>query len=324
MTSVRCPDERGNAPVNSFFHARRFADASARTVVAPNTDTLYSIAHLDLGKGPVTIGHPNMGRRYYSFELLDPYTNVIDIPGPAGGRAEGGGVRHPLDREAGQEPQAGRRPRDRVRVSARLGDREDARHRPQGPAPRLQDHVALLADAPERRAADVLRALQAGRAGRVPDPDRRRRGSSPPSTRRSPRTRRRAATTRCSPRSRRSASAPASRRRTPASTRRSARRSMTVSPRGPRPCRAARGCAPTPAPSRPRAGSCRPPTSATTAPITRRGRSSPCSGSGRTLRSRRSTRPDSPTRPGSSTTAPTTTGSRSSPGKSRRRSTSGR
>ncbi len=81
MTSVKCPTDHGEAPVNTFSHAGGFADASARTVVAPNTDTLYSIAHLDLGKGPMLISHPDMDKRYYSFELLDPYTNVIDIPG---------------------------------------------------------------------------------------------------------------------------------------------------------------------------------------------------------------------------------------------------
>src|ERR1044072_2135251 len=81
MTSVRCPDDKGDAPVNSFSNAGGFADADARTGVAPNTDTLYSIAHLDLKKGPVVLSHPDMGKRYYSFELLDPYTNVIDIPG---------------------------------------------------------------------------------------------------------------------------------------------------------------------------------------------------------------------------------------------------
>jgi hypothetical protein len=89
MTSVRCPDGRGDAPVNSFSNAKGFADAAARTVVAPNTDTLYSIAHLDLGKGPIVLSHPRMGKRYYSFELLDPYTNVIDIPGL---REDGGGA----------------------------------------------------------------------------------------------------------------------------------------------------------------------------------------------------------------------------------------
>jgi hypothetical protein len=89
MTSVRCPDERGDAPVNTFSNVPRFADASARTVVAPNTDTLYSIAHLDLGRGPLVLSHPRMGRRYFSFAMLDPYTNVIATPGTRedGGRA---------------------------------------------------------------------------------------------------------------------------------------------------------------------------------------------------------------------------------------------
>src|SRR5262245_53540284 len=81
QTSVRCPDGRGNAPVNSFSNAQGFATASDRTVVAPNTDTLYSLAHLDLARGPIVLRHPDMGKRYYSFELVDPYTNVIAIPG---------------------------------------------------------------------------------------------------------------------------------------------------------------------------------------------------------------------------------------------------
>jgi hypothetical protein len=81
QTSVACPDHAGNAPVNSFSNAKQFPSPDDRTVVAPNTDTLYSIAHLDLGKGPIVLRHPNMGNRYFSFELLDPYTNVIDFVG---------------------------------------------------------------------------------------------------------------------------------------------------------------------------------------------------------------------------------------------------
>lgn len=80
-TSVRCPDQRGDAPVNSFSNAAQFANPSARTIVAPNVDTLYSIAHLDLGSGPVVLSHPSMGHRYFVFELLDPYTNVIGYIG---------------------------------------------------------------------------------------------------------------------------------------------------------------------------------------------------------------------------------------------------
>jgi hypothetical protein len=80
-TSVRAPDRHGNAPVNTFNNAYRLANPSDRTVVAPNFDTVYSIAQLDLGKGPVVLSHPDMGNRYFTFELLDPYTNVIGYIG---------------------------------------------------------------------------------------------------------------------------------------------------------------------------------------------------------------------------------------------------
>jgi hypothetical protein len=80
-TSVPRPDHKGDAPVNTFSHADRFARPSDRTVVAPNVDTLYSIAQLDLGKGPIVLQHPDMGRRYFTFELVDPYTNVTGYVG---------------------------------------------------------------------------------------------------------------------------------------------------------------------------------------------------------------------------------------------------
>jgi hypothetical protein len=80
-TSVRCPDGEGNAPVNAISNARGFATPADRTVVAPNVDTLYSIAHLDLGRGPVVLSHPDLGRRYVVFQLLDPYTNTIGYVG---------------------------------------------------------------------------------------------------------------------------------------------------------------------------------------------------------------------------------------------------
>lgn len=81
MTSVHAPDGRGNAPVNVLANARAFARPNDRTVVAPNHDTLYSLAQLDLGKGPIVLSHPDMGRRYFDFEFVDPYTNVIGYVG---------------------------------------------------------------------------------------------------------------------------------------------------------------------------------------------------------------------------------------------------
>lgn len=81
MTSVPCPDGHGNAPVNHLANAAKFATPADRTVVAPNTDTLYSLAQLDLGKGPVVLRHPDMGGRFFDFELVDPWTNVIGYVG---------------------------------------------------------------------------------------------------------------------------------------------------------------------------------------------------------------------------------------------------
>ena len=39
-----------HAPINQFVHYRAFPDASNRTVVGFNVDTLYSMAQLDLSK----------------------------------------------------------------------------------------------------------------------------------------------------------------------------------------------------------------------------------------------------------------------------------
>ena len=108
QTSVRCPDQAGNAPVNSFSNARGFPRPVDRTVVAPNTDTLYSIAHLDLRRGPIILSHPKMGKRYYSFELLEPFTNVIDIPGT---RQNGGAAGKFVIRWTGQKKKGKHRAR---------------------------------------------------------------------------------------------------------------------------------------------------------------------------------------------------------------------
>ena len=81
MTSVKAPDGNGNAPINALANARAFARPSDRTVVAPNHDTLYSLAQLDLAKGPIVLSHPDMGSRYYDFEFVDPYTNVLGYIG---------------------------------------------------------------------------------------------------------------------------------------------------------------------------------------------------------------------------------------------------
>jgi hypothetical protein len=57
------------APLNHFFHARTLTDASSRDGGAPNQDTLYSMAWVDVSKEPIILSHPDMGNRYFTFEL---------------------------------------------------------------------------------------------------------------------------------------------------------------------------------------------------------------------------------------------------------------
>jgi hypothetical protein len=84
-TSVNVPDGAGAGPVNQFSNVRRLTDPSDRTVVAPNHDTLYSIAWLKLEPQPIVVHMPAV-KRFVVFELLDPYTNNFALIGSVGRR----------------------------------------------------------------------------------------------------------------------------------------------------------------------------------------------------------------------------------------------
>ena len=74
-TSVNVPDGLGHGRTNEFSHVRKLARASEHTVVAPNNDTLYSMAWLDLSKEPQVLHAPAIHNRFWEFELVDPWTN---------------------------------------------------------------------------------------------------------------------------------------------------------------------------------------------------------------------------------------------------------
>jgi hypothetical protein len=88
-TSVSRSDGKGDAPVNRFSHARKLADAEARDVVAPNHDTLYSIAWLDLSVHPEILHVPRMNR-FFVFELVSPWTENFRNISTATGNQKGG------------------------------------------------------------------------------------------------------------------------------------------------------------------------------------------------------------------------------------------
>lgn len=80
MTNVASPQTQA-APMGQFANIPVFPDASFKTVTAPNADTLYSAAWLDLAKGPYVLHVPDEHGRYYLMPMLDAWTNVFASPG---------------------------------------------------------------------------------------------------------------------------------------------------------------------------------------------------------------------------------------------------
>jgi len=68
-------------PMGQFVKARQYPDASFRDVTAPNADTLYTLAWIDVGKEPWVLSLPDMKDRYFLFPMLDGWTNVFQVPG---------------------------------------------------------------------------------------------------------------------------------------------------------------------------------------------------------------------------------------------------
>ncbi len=69
------------APLNHFWHLRDLADANYRDGGSPNYDTLYSVAWLDVTEEPVILSHPDMGGRYFTFEIASMTSDNFDYVG---------------------------------------------------------------------------------------------------------------------------------------------------------------------------------------------------------------------------------------------------
>ena len=76
----------GRAPINQFNHAQKLADASFRTVVTPNVDTVYSQAWLDIREEPMIFVLPETDR-FCNIQLLDAWTNTAAVLDKAGAYA---------------------------------------------------------------------------------------------------------------------------------------------------------------------------------------------------------------------------------------------
>ncbi|MGI1662976.1 DUF1254 domain-containing protein [Palleronia sp. KMU-117] len=89
MTNVAAAEET-RAPMGTLLKVRSYPDATYRDVTAPNADTLYTTAWLDVGDEPWVLHQPDMGDRYFLLPMLDGWTEVFAVPGS---RTTGGGAK---------------------------------------------------------------------------------------------------------------------------------------------------------------------------------------------------------------------------------------
>jgi hypothetical protein len=87
MSNVPKAEGALRAPMNQFSNVPRYPPADYRGVSAPNADTLYSLAWLDLAE-PQVFSHPDMGDRFYLFEIVDLW--MRDLEGSPSKRTAGG------------------------------------------------------------------------------------------------------------------------------------------------------------------------------------------------------------------------------------------
>ena len=78
QTNVAAPDAE-HAPMGQLIKMRTYPAVDNHCCAAPNADTLYTMAWLDVSKEPYVFGIPEMGKRYYIMPMLDGYSEVFFV-----------------------------------------------------------------------------------------------------------------------------------------------------------------------------------------------------------------------------------------------------
>ncbi len=73
--------ETFQAPLNQLVNIPRYPPADYKGVTAPNADTLYTAAFMDVSKEPMLLSYPDMKGRYFLFPIYSQWTDVIAAPG---------------------------------------------------------------------------------------------------------------------------------------------------------------------------------------------------------------------------------------------------
>jgi hypothetical protein len=80
LVNVAQPDA-AHAPMGQLLKLRTYPAVDNHAVTAPNADTLYTMAWLDLTKEPWIFSIPDMGDRYFLMPMLSGWTDVFQVPG---------------------------------------------------------------------------------------------------------------------------------------------------------------------------------------------------------------------------------------------------
>jgi len=81
QTNVAVPDAE-HAPMGQMIRMRTYPAVDNHCCAAPNADTLYTEAWLDVSREPSVLSIPDMGNRYYIIPRLDGYSEVFSVASP--------------------------------------------------------------------------------------------------------------------------------------------------------------------------------------------------------------------------------------------------
>ena len=80
LTNVAKPEGKA-APMGQLLKLRAYPTPAGKQVTAPNADTLYTLAWLDVSKEPWVLSLPDMQDRYFLMPMLSGWTDVFQVPG---------------------------------------------------------------------------------------------------------------------------------------------------------------------------------------------------------------------------------------------------
>jgi hypothetical protein len=69
------------APINELYIDTATSTPESSLWVSPNVNVVYSSTHLDLSQQPVILETPDIQDRYFSWEIMDAYTNAFNYVG---------------------------------------------------------------------------------------------------------------------------------------------------------------------------------------------------------------------------------------------------